>query len=508
VEIGSAPESDGAPSGIAGALTRLFASGWIWAIAAFQLAVLLATSMRYGYHRDELYFIVAGGHPAFGYPDQPPLVPLLSWAMHGLAPGSLLALRAPSAIAAAATTILAALIAREVGGGARAQVIAAACTAASGFALAIGHIVSTTTFDLLSTTALAWLLIRAILRQSPAGVLAAGVVVGVGVEAKPQVGLVAAVMVAALLAVGPRWPLRSRWALGGAVVALALAAPYVLWQQRHGWPQQTVAQNIAGTEEGGRAGFLPFQLVMVSPLLVPVWVAGLLAPFRRRRWRPLRFVSIAYAAMAVLYLVGNGKAYYLASLYPALLALGAIPTAEWMARARWRARGLSAAIVLSAAFSALIALPLLPERDLQGSIVMAINPAQGETVGWPRFVDTVAGAWRHIPAAERRHVAIFTANYGEAGAIDVLGPPLRIPHAYSGHNAFSEWGRPPPVDTHALLIGFDDASQAAPSFDRCRTLAFVRNGVGLENDEQGLPLMLCDIASPWPTLWPRLTHYD
>jgi hypothetical protein len=212
--------------------------------------------------------------------------------------------------------------------------------------------------------------------------------------------------------------------------------------------------------------------------------------------------------VAVLYLAGNGKAYYLASLYPALLALGAIPTAEWMTRARWRARGFGAAIVLSAAFSALIALPLLPERDLQGSIVMAINPAQGETVGWPRFVETVAGAWRRIPAAERRHVAIFTAIYGEAGAIDVLGSALRVPHAYSGHNGFSEWGRPPAGDTRVLLIGFDGASQAAPSFDRCRTVAGVRNGVGLENDEQGLPLMLCDITNPWPTLWPRLTHYD
>jgi 4-amino-4-deoxy-L-arabinose transferase-like glycosyltransferase len=92
-------------------------------IAAVQAAALLATSSRYGYHRDELYFIVAGGHAAFGYPDQPPLVPLLCWAMNALAPGSLLVLRAPSALAAAVTTTLAALIARELGGQGREQVI-------------------------------------------------------------------------------------------------------------------------------------------------------------------------------------------------------------------------------------------------------------------------------------------------------------------------------------------------------------------------------------------------
>ncbi len=483
-------------------------SGWVGLLAALAAAVLLATSARYGYHRDEMYFLVAGSHAAFGYPDQPPLVPLLSWAMHALAPGSLLLLRAPSALAAAATTLLAALIAREVGGDRRAQVIAATCTTCSGFALAVSHLVSTTTFDLLSTTVLGWLAVRAVVRGSGASVLVAGVVVGVGVEAKPQVGLVAAVMVVAIVLVGPRAPLRSWWAAGGAVCAVALAAPYAVWQQQHGWPQLTVASHIAGSQEGGRPGFFPFQLVMVSPLLVPVWIAGLLAPFRRAGWPQLRFVPFTYAAMAALYFAGDGHAYYLASLYPVLLGLGALPTGEWTLRKPGRMRLLAAAIVLSAAVSALIALPVLPERDLQGSVAMALNPAQGETVGWPRFVQTVSRAWHQIPAEERRHTAIFTANYGEAGAIDLFGAARRLPRAYSAHNGFSEWGIPPAADTSALLTGYEHAAEAAPYFDRCRTLATVDDGVGLANDEQGLPVMLCHTASPWPTLWPRIKHYD
>jgi 4-amino-4-deoxy-L-arabinose transferase-like glycosyltransferase len=482
-------------------------SGWVGVVVAAQLVVLLVTSGRYGYHRDELYFIAAGSHPAFGYPDQPPLVPLLSWAMNAIAPGSLLLLRTPSALAAAATTTLAALIAREVGGRTRAQMIAAACTAVSAFALAVAHLVSTTTPDMLSTTVLGWLAIRAIVREEGASILAAGVVVGIGIEGKPQIGLVAAVMAATLIVFGPRSPLRSWWAAGGAIAAVVLAAPYVIWQQQHGWPQLTVAGNIAGSQEGGRAGFFPFQLVMVSPLLVPVWVAGLLAPFRRAGWHQLRFVPITYGAMAALYFVGNGHAYYLASLYPVLLGLGALPTAAWTMRARKRTWLLATAIMLSGAISAVIALPLLPERDLQGSIVIALNPAQGETVGWPRFVQTVSSAWQHIPADTRRHTAIFTSNYGEAGAIGLLGSVLQLPRAYSAHNGFSEWGIPPAADTRALLIGFNNAADAAPYFARCRTLTTVNDGVGLNNNEQGLPVMLCETTAPWPTLWPRLTHY-
>jgi 4-amino-4-deoxy-L-arabinose transferase-like glycosyltransferase len=508
VERESAAAVDGEQRAAIVSSTQARLGGWVWLIAVAQAAVLIATSTRYGYHRDEMYFVVAGSHAAFGYPDQPPLVPLLSWAMNAIAPGSLLVLRAPSALAAAATTILAALIAREVGGCVRAQIIAALCTACSGFALAVSHLVSTTTFDMLSTTIFGWLAIRAVLRRSGTSVLAAGVVVGIGVEAKPQVGLVAVVMVAALFLVGPRAALRSRWAAAGALCAVVLAAPYVIWQQQHGWPQVTVAGNIAGSQEGGRAGFIPFQLVMVSPLLVPVWVAGLLLAFRRGRWRELRFVPITYGVIAALYLIGNGHAYYLASLYPVLLGLGALPASDWTTHRPGRTRLLAGAIALSGAISAVIALPLLPERDLQGSIVMALNPAQGETVGWPRFVQTVSGAWRRIPVGEREHTAIFTANYGEAGAIDLLGSKLRLPRAYSGHNGFSEWGIPPAADFRALVVGFEDGAEAAPYFRGCRTLAVVNDGVGLNNNEQGLPVMLCQVAGRWPALWPRLRHYD
>ena len=198
---------------------------------------------------------------------------------------------------------------------------------------------------------------------------------------------------------------------------------------------------------------------MVSPVLVPVWVAGLRAPFRRAGWRQLRFVPITYAVMAVLYFAGNGHAYYLASLYPVLLGLGALPTAEWTLRARRRTpapghsdraqrrrqRGHRAAASPRARS---------PREHRHGA-----QPRPGRDGRLARFVHTVSSAWRQIPAAERRHTAIFTANYGEAGAIDLLGPALQLPRAYSGHNGFSEWGEPPAADTHALLVGFNDAGR-------------------------------------------------
>src|SRR5690242_1897892 len=96
-------------------------------LALLALAVHLYASGGYGYFRDELYFIVCGEHPNWGYVDQPPLVPLIAAAMHHLLPSSLLMLRLPSALAHAATIVFTAATARLLGGGRWAEALAGLC---------------------------------------------------------------------------------------------------------------------------------------------------------------------------------------------------------------------------------------------------------------------------------------------------------------------------------------------------------------------------------------------
>lgn len=177
-------------------------------------------------------------------------------------------------------------------------------------------------------------------------------------------------------------------------------------------------------------------------------------------------------------------------------------------RGSLRTIALSAGVAASIASSALIALPLLPTTSLQGSVVMAINPDQGETVGWPRFIATVSRAWQSIPPAGREQTVIFAANYGEAGAVDVLGASHGLPLAYSGHTGFSEWGQPTASAASALVIGYQSPSDAAQYFDGCAALAKIDDEVGLDNQAQGLPVMLCHPTASWATLWLHLRHYN
>src|SRR6187431_3596965 len=96
-----------------------------YGVAGLVAVALVAFAGGYGYHGDELYFLAAGRHLAWGYPDQPPLTPLLAHLMDLVAPDSLVVLRIPAAVAAGLTVLFVSLIAREMGGRPRAQLIAA-----------------------------------------------------------------------------------------------------------------------------------------------------------------------------------------------------------------------------------------------------------------------------------------------------------------------------------------------------------------------------------------------
>ncbi len=261
-------------------------------VAAALLFVLLATSANYGWHRDEMYFVVAGKHPAWGYPDQPLLTPLIAAASYNLFGGSLVGVRAISALAGAGTVIVVGVLAGDLGGSRRVRGIAAAVWAVGAVILVSGHIVETTTFDVLATTAVCACIVRAVARAQPRWMLAAGVILGIGLLDKLLIGIVIAIVVGAILILGPRSVALNRWALGGAIVAVVGASPYLIWQALHGWPQLAVSRAIAGQgAEGGRIGVIPFQLLLVSLLLAPIWIAGIIWLLRSARWR---FLAIGY----------------------------------------------------------------------------------------------------------------------------------------------------------------------------------------------------------------------
>lgn len=488
-----------------GAGLPTLAAGPVAVVVVGLAAVLSALSPRYGFHRDELYFLVAGGHPAWGYVDQPPLTPLIARAATALFGDTPAGLRVAATLACAATVFVTALIARELNGGRRAQVFAALAAAVSGFVLAVGHMVSTATFDLLAWLVVAWLALGLARTGDGRRWLVLGAVVGLAMLNKYLVGMLAVALLLAVLAVGPRGVLRGRWPVAGVVIAAVIAAPNLWWQATHGWPQLTVAGGISsddGTEN--RVLFVPMQILYLSPFLVPTWIAGI-----RRLWgdpelRWARSMVVAYPLLCVMVVASGGKPYYALPLLLVLTAAGCEPLARW-ARGRVRTAVLAGEGVLAAVTSGLVALPLLPTGAL--SAVNGINAEQGEQVGWPALTSAVAAQWSAIPPPERAHAVIFAENYGEHGAIARYGPRHGLPVPYSGHMSDADWGPPPDSATGPVVLVYQDGDRSIGRFfTGCRTGSRVDTGV--DDQEQGAHVDLCTgTTGPWSVIWPRLRHY-
>ncbi|WP_412538322.1 glycosyltransferase family 39 protein [Longispora sp. K20-0274] len=472
-------------------------------VAAAVTALLLATSAGYDYHRDELYFRLLGQHPAWGYVDQPPFTPLLARASTAVFGDTAWALRVPAALLVAVTAVLLALIAREAGGGRTAQVLAALGTA-GGFPLVAGHLLLTVTPDLVVWSLVILGVLRALLHDRPRAWLAVGLVTGLGLYNKHLIVLLLLTVAAGLLLAGPRRVLLSPWLWAGVGLALLVGAPNLVYQATHDFPQLRMAGALAehkGSE--ARILLLPLQFVLVGAALVAVWVAGLVELWRGRAARAL---AVAYPLMLVLLFVTAGQFYYTLGLVTALYAVGCVPTARWLADRRGRRALLGAAVLSNVAASVVIMLPVIPVDRLGATPVPDANQAARDQVGWRTYVAQIADVYAALPADDRARAIVLTSNYGEAGAVDRYGPARGLPTVYSGHNELYHLRRPPESATVAVAVFPRNAGRLG-AFANCAEAGELDNGVGVDNEEQGVVISVCrGPVAPWSALWPGFQH--
>ena len=483
----------------------------IIAVAAF--AVEMAVSARYGYVRDELYFLSAGRHLAFGYVDQPPLTPLLARAAAEFGGNTLVALRLVPALGLAALVVMTAAMSRMLGAGRTGQLLAALAAATCGEYLGAMHELTTTTPDFVCWAVTLLLVAKLLERRDPRWWLAIGTSIGVASEAKWNIAFLAAALAAGFLATEARGLLRSRYLLAGCVIAAALAAPDLIWQAAHGWPSMDVFRALQGEAGHNRAVYWAAQVLYTGPVLVPVWVTGAIWSVRSAAARPFRPAGIACVIVIAVQFVLGGKAYYPGGAYTFLLASGCVPAERWLAARRPLAGRIRPAAVLAGAMlagaviAAPVTLPVLPARALHTVPVQKINYDLGEEIAWPKLVALVAREYHALPAAQRQHTTILTGNYGEAGAIDRYRPGFGLPRVYSGANNFWLWGPPPAADTAAIAVNLNPAFLHR-EFRHVRLVATYWNGLGVSDDEQGARVFVATgLRSAWAQAWPAFRDY-
>jgi hypothetical protein len=494
----------------------------ILAFAAAVFLIHLATDGRYGYFRDELYFLDCAHHLDWGYVDFAPLTIWMLRLNEILLGDSLHALRLLPALAAAVKVLLTGLLAIEFGADAFGAALACLCVLAAPVYLVIDNQFAANTFEPLYWMGIAYLLILTIKFERPRLLIWIGLLAGLGIENKLSMLFFCGAIFVGVILTPARTLLRTRWAALAILIAAMCLSPTLMWQYHRGWPTLqvlTTLKRMHKSEEVSALVFIWRQLMMLVPGSALVWIPGLYFLLRDARWRVF---AVAYLALLAIMMMLSAKDYYLAPIYPLLFAAGGAFSSELFAQRRmlWARYAIPILVVVGALLAAPLALPILsPAKliDYENSIGRR-NPRNqtgqegplpehfGDEFGWRDMAATVARVYNTLPANERGTAAIFTKNYGEAGAIDFFGPSLGLPHAISGHQNYWLWG--PRDYTGELII--------ALQFSRDELLkmgcASVEDGPLVDNPysmaEEHFRIEVCrGLNPPLPAQWPALKRW-
>ncbi len=540
---GSGALAAGGAAATSGATSRTTA-GWraawagglgvVLALAGFKLVLHLATTgwFGYGFFVDELYFLACSRHLAWGFVDMPPLFPAVTALVRVACGQTLLAVRLLPAVAGAALVVVTGLMARDLGGRRFAQGVAALAVVAAPIWLTLHSIHTMNALDQLFWSCAAWIVIRIVRPQQAAERRRAerlwllfGVVGGLGVLNKESMLFFAVPLVAALVVTRERRAFASRWLwLGGAAAGL-LVLPYALWVVAHHFPH---LEQLANIRRNGRdvqlspLSFMAEQVLVLNPLALPLWGGGLVWLLADRAGRRYRVLGLTWlGVMAEMFLL-DGRTYYPAPAYPMLLAAGGVAWEAWLAapRRRWVAPAYAALLALAGAALAPLAMPLLPPAELiryQADLGLAqprvenhrlgpLPQLMADRFGWPEMAREVARIYQALPPADRARAAVFGQNYGQAGALDLFGPPLGLPPALSGHLSYFLWG--PHGYTGDVMIVLDDRREVLLELFTDVQLA------GHVEHPYSMPYQHFDVfvcrgrRFQMAELWPHLKHYD
>jgi 4-amino-4-deoxy-L-arabinose transferase-like glycosyltransferase len=483
-------------------VTSLRASLGVGAVAAVvQAAIVIPFLGRYGWDRDELYFLSAARRPTWGYVDFPPMTAWIGWLVHAAAGDSLVALRATSLVATMVTTVLVTLMARELGASVRVQAAAAFVWVLSPYGLAGGSIFHPTWFDSLCWVALLYTILVAIRRERPRLWLVAGVVAGVGLETKYTIAFLLGALLVALAATRDgRRRLLTPWPWLGLGLAVLLVIPNVVWEAQHGWPSVHffASQDSKTASDTPPGTYLADQLFLAAGLAVAV--IGVVSLWRTPKLRSLALVP---PLVTVFFLVERGRAYYPLPADSIAVAAGTIALAGWLRAGGRRRWAVLVPLALLEAAVLVVALPVvLPVRSTAAMISSGVwkNSFYKDEIGWPELASQTAGAWRSLPAAERARAAIVAENYGEASALEHYGPARGLPQVLSGHLSWQYWRPRDLPQRYVLFVGFS-SDRLANLCSTARVLATIDNSWHLDNEERGRTVVFCRLRRPLGELW-------
>jgi 4-amino-4-deoxy-L-arabinose transferase-like glycosyltransferase len=442
---------------------------------AFVLFFVPGVFGPYGPFIDELYYVSCSRHLAWGYVDHPPLsigVLRLAVATFG---ESLVVLRLVSATVGALVVGGTGLLARRLGAPPYGQALASLAVLTCSLMQVLFGFYSMNALEVLFWLALCWVVVDIAQTGNDRRWLIFGVVAGLALLNKHTVVVLAIGLAAALLATPARRHLRSPWLWTGAVIAILLLLPNLLWQQANGWPSLEFYRNaeLLKNQPTSPLVVLLQQVLFVGPGVLPLTIGGLVLLLRQPAGADLRHLGVLYLVLLGLLMWSQqSRPDRIAGVYPLLFAAGG---AWWGQRAR-HSRALRVAVggwlMIWGAISLPIGVPILPPDALARyatalHAVPQIERGEGkrtalpqwfaDRLGWQALVDDVVRVRAELSPDEQTRVMYFAPRYGQASALDWLGTSAGLAPVFCTHNSWFYWGPPAQSPEVAIVLGDDRA---------------------------------------------------
>lgn len=429
-------------------------NAWIiLVLAVVNIVIHLLVSTNLEYHRDELLYFSLGLHPAFGYNTVPPLIGWIATVMQTLFGFSVFAVKLFPAVMSGVMLLLATAITRELGGKTYAQILTALAIILMPCTMRTFHLFQPVHLDMLLWSAIFYYVLRYINTSKDSYLIIMGAFFGLAMLNKYMIGLLVIALFVPLFFSGYREVFRKKAFYKGLGLGFLIFLPNLLWQLSKKLPVIThmKALNESQLVHVDRMSFLIDQLEMTLPAFF-LFLLGFVLLLKTKRYRILFFsVIIVY----VLLLLLKGKSYYTLGLIPFLVAAGAVLVEQGIKNNFLR--------VVLPILMILITLPMLPfglpiykqdgmvayfkkledkydltiGRTFEDGTLHSLPQDYADQLGWQELTEITAKAYAQIP--DKKGALIYAENYGQAGAIAVIGKKYKLPEPVSFNESFQYW---------------------------------------------------------------------
>jgi 4-amino-4-deoxy-L-arabinose transferase-like glycosyltransferase len=442
---------------------------WITLIALANVAVHLFFYNTLGFFRDELLYFSLGRHLSAGYASVPPFTGFMAWVMIHLVGSTLFAARLFPALLSGVMVFLVSGIAKELKGGVYARILAAFGILVFPVNLRGFYMFQPVPFDIFFWTLVFYFAILWINSKKDIFLILLGIVSGIGIMNKYLVLLQLLCLGMVFMFSSYRKIFLQRSFLVAIVLALIIISPNVIWQISNHLPVTTHMQALHNSQlvHVDRFAFLTDQLMMMFAaafLILP----GIVFLLFNEKMRPYRLLAIACLAIVAALVILRGKSYYTGGIYPFLIAAGAV---FWENASRsWIPRIMLVAMMIIPTFMVLPAtIPIYKAKALadgfawekknigmgaflrdEKGIYRSLPQDYADMLGWDELAMIAGKAYGQVP--DKPSCMLYCENYGQAGAITVLGKQYGLPDPVCFSESFYYWfPRNLPVEIRSVI---------------------------------------------------------